>query len=180
MLAELRSLASAVADRPARQRAVRCIEHLRGNYRQQNSAEMSAKRDRSEVSDRKLLSVHRERRRESICGCLQLPVFPSLSLSGSRRWFSTSGDPGSRQVNSLTETVASSDKPNSFCLRLQLLNGLGSPAFWTRRPIEAIRCMLLASERICEGWRPQHRNGQAPMPCCSLINQPSLRSELEQ
>lgn len=37
-------------------------------------------------------------------------------LSGSRRWFSTSGHPGSRQVDSLTETVTSSTSPTvSVC-----------------------------------------------------------------
>lgn len=62
-----------------------------------------------------------ERRRESICGFLQLSALP---LSQDRGDGFDSGHPGSRQVDSPTETVTSSDKPNSFCLRLQLLNGL--------------------------------------------------------
>lgn len=78
---------------------------------------------------------------------------------------STSGHPGSRQVNALTETVTSSTSQKLLRLQLQLLNGLGVTGLLDPPPIgKAIFSKLLASERICEGWRPQHRNGQAPMP----------------
>lgn len=124
MLAELRSLASADTAQPLRVGQLDNVPlDALSSFGEIFASKIVLKCPRNAIGLKSQIEscFQLERRRESICGFLQLSALP---LSQDRGDGFDSGHPGSRQVDSPTETVTSSDKPNSFCLRLQLLDGL--------------------------------------------------------